>query len=107
MTSPDSPSAVQVVRAPAGYAFLGPLLASRAEILSTLLIDGVVVTVAAFARYGFLWMVHIVSPPEGNPPLPLLVLEWILDFGIVGTALVITVFDLCKRIRHAYREISQ
>lgn len=106
MTSSDSQSEVQVARPPVGFGFIAPLVASRAEILSTLLIDGLVVTVAAFARYGFLWLVHLVSPGEGNSAGPLLVLELILDFGILGTALVITLFDLGKRIKHAYREFA-
>lgn len=86
------------------YSFMRPLIASRVEILSTFLIDGVLVTLAALARWGFLWILHALGDPTGGV---LWVLELILDYGLLGTTLVITGFDLAKRIRIAYLEFRQ
>lgn len=87
------------------YGFVAPLVASRVEILSTLVIDAGLTVGAAFVRTAALWMLHRVGDTSALG-WPILVLEWILDFGLVGTAGVITLFDLLKRIRVSFRELK-
>jgi hypothetical protein len=77
---------------------------SRVELLSTFVIDGALLTGAALVRFGALWVLHQLGDAE-SLGWPILVLEGILDFGIVGTAAIITAFDLIKRIRMSYREL--
>lgn len=86
----------------ARYSFVQALVSSRAEILSTFLIDGTLVTLAAFARAFFLWLLGLLGGETDSGPIH--VLELILDYGFLGTALTITAFDLMKRIRTAYRD---
>lgn len=86
------------------YAFVRPLMESRVELLSTFVIDGALLTGAALVRFGALWVLHQLGDAE-SLGWPILVLEGILDFGIVGTAAIITAFDLIKRIRMSYREL--
>lgn len=104
MSDENSEAASRNPGAIGAYSFIGPLIASRAEILSTFLLDGALVTLAALARWGFLWILHALGDASGGP---IRVLEFILDYGLLGTALIITGFDLAKRIKMAYTEFRQ
>lgn len=84
------------------YAFLGPLIESRAELLVTFILDGALVAAAAFARSVFLWLLHAATGDDVSGVVR--VLEVILDWGLITTALVIAAFDLAKRVKTAYRD---
>lgn len=77
----------------------------RLELFLTLLLDGVMLVGAYFTSAGLAWVVARYHP--GNPHWSIRVLVLLLDVGIVGTALTVTVFDLAKRMKTAYRSFTQ
>lgn len=110
--APTGAAGVPVPHAPTGavtpqphgaYSFVAPLVETRVEILLTLLVDGALLVGSAFVRAGALHLMHFLGDAE-KLGWPILILELILDVGIVLTALIITTFDLVKRIRLSYQD---
>lgn len=101
----DAADGVVTVQPAGAYGFMEPLVSSRVELLLTLVIDGILLVLAVLARAGFMWILHLL-PDAVLAAWPIVILEFILDFGLVGTAGVITLFDLAKRIRNAYRDFN-
>jgi hypothetical protein len=87
------------------YGFVAPLVASRVEILVTLLVDGALLVGSAFVRAGALFLIHLLGD-AAKLGWPILILELILDVGIVLTAMIITTFDIVKRIRLSYQDAT-
>ncbi len=78
------------------------MILEKLDLVATILLDGLILLVAILTRAGLLWVVARFSPREPHSWV-LTALEWILDVGLVGTAVVHVVFDLAKRIRNSYR----
>lgn len=86
---------------------------TRVEIGATIVLDGSLLAVSLLVRACLLWLVHKLAPPS-SPLAPdedlrdwaARIVEFILNFGLVGTVVIVTVFDLWKRIRQGYRGLS-
>lgn len=73
----------------------------RAEIALTIVIDGALILLAVLVRSALLWGLHLFAAPD-SLDWSLRIVEWVLNFGIVGTVTIFTGFDLLKRIRSGY-----
>lgn len=84
-------------------------VSARVEIAATIILDGALLAVSLAVRALLLWVVAKLGPPPSGGHEPDLqdwavrAVEAVLNFGLVGTVLVVTVFDLTKRIRMGYR----
>ena len=66
--------------------------------------DAVFIACMVVARGLLLQVFDVFLPSERSDTILLRVLEIVLDFGLIGTAIVVTVFDLAKRIKNAIAE---
>jgi glucan phosphoethanolaminetransferase (alkaline phosphatase superfamily) len=73
----------------------------RAEVAATVMIDGVLLLLVVGLRAILLWPLHWFGPAE-TMAWSVRLVEILLDFGLVGTVIVMTVFDFAKRMRNAY-----
>jgi hypothetical protein len=86
---------------------------TRVEIGATIVLDALLLGLSLLVRACLLWFVHKVAPMS-SPLAPeedlrdwtANIVEFILNFGLVGTVVIVTVFDLWKRIRQGYRGLS-
>ena len=62
------------------------------------------VVVALLCRRGTLAAYHYASAGSSTP-WHLHALEYILDYGIVATAIALVAFDLAKRVRQGWRRL--
>lgn len=76
-----------------------PLVSVRLEIVVTILLDGLILAVAIIVRGFLLWLIARLMPADHTWAIHSL--ELVLDFGMLGSVLVFTVFDLAKRARNA------
>ena len=74
------------------------------ELLVTIAMDTAVLLGVVFARMYLLRALALLGPQNHGWALTLV--EKIFDFGLVGTVLVITVFDLLKRIWQAWKRLT-
>jgi hypothetical protein len=74
----------------------------RAEIAITIVLDGGLLLVAIGVRAILLSGLHWLAPDDAMD-WSLKIVEWVLNFGLVGTVIIFTGFDLLKRIRNGYR----
>lgn len=71
------------------------------DLVSTLILDGIVIAVAVLIRSGLLILLEEWAP-EGARNWAITALEIVTDTGLVGIAFLYTAFDLLKRaIRYA------
>lgn len=77
-----------------------PLVRERIEVVLTILLDGLIVAVAILVRAFLLWLATALLP-TGGQTWAIQGLELVLDFGMLGMALVFTVFDIAKRAKNA------
>lgn len=78
----------------------------RFEILITLGMDSLLVAGALISRFVLLKLFQFATAGF-DQTLFLRVLEFVLDYGLVASATVMTFFDLAKRVRHSYRMFQQ
>lgn len=76
----------------------------RTELIITGVMDAVFIACMVVARGLLLQVFDVFLPSERSDTILLRVLEIVLDFGLIGTAIVVTVFDLAKRIKNAIAE---
>ena len=79
------------------------IAASRAEIGATLVIDSLLIIVATIVRWASLWVFHQLASPDAG--LTIRALELVLNVGPVGTTVVLTVFDLGKRVKTGWHDL--
>jgi hypothetical protein len=84
----------------------GPQLAWRAEFLSTVVQDSALLILVALVRLGSLWVLGKLASPD-HPDWILILLEWTLDIGVLGAALIIVIFDLARRFRNSLRALRE
>lgn len=86
---------------------------TRVEIALTILLDGGLIGVSLLVRAGLLWLFgHLVpdTPSEASHELEdwgVRLIEWVLNFGLVGTVVAVTIFDLLKRVRQGLRSVNE
>ena len=73
----------------------------RAEIALTLVIDGALILLAVLVRAALLWGLRWLTASD-SLEWSIRIVEWVLNFGIVGTVVIVTGFDLLKRVRNGY-----
>jgi hypothetical protein len=69
----------------------------RLDLIATILLDGLVILTAVVVRIILLRVLDEYAPPNTHTTA-IKLLEWVCDIGMVGTAVVFTVFDLLKRV---------
>jgi hypothetical protein len=74
----------------------------RAEMGMTIILDGSLLLLAVAVRAILLAALHWFAAPDAMD-WSLRIVEWVLNFGLVGTVIIFTGFDLLKRIRNGYR----
>ena len=82
------------------------LALEKLELVATLILDSAIIAVAFLCRAALLALVLLLAPPENQRDIQnfaVVALELILEFGLVGTAVIHVSFDLAKRIRNSYR----
>lgn len=75
---------------------------SRLEVVYTILMDGLMIAVAIGVRAGILWLMRLLLPAD-EPSWAIVIAEAVVDFGFVTTVLLLTVFDLLKRLFVGWR----
>jgi hypothetical protein len=73
----------------------------RTELIVTGVMDSLFVASMVVARGLLLRLFDWMLPVGRSETILLRVLEIVLDIGLVGAALAVTVFDLAKRVRNA------
>jgi hypothetical protein len=76
----------------------------RADLAGTIILDAILLAIAVGARAGLLWITRRLSAP-GEHDIVIRLLEFVMDFGIIGTTVVIVIFDLAKRIKQALQDL--
>lgn len=76
----------------------------RVELITTGAMDALFIACMVVARGLLLRLFDYMIPGERSGTILLRVLEVVLDLGLVGSALAVTLFDLAKRVRNAFAE---
>jgi hypothetical protein len=92
---PDREPASQV-----GHAFI-----DRFELLITLLLDTAFIAAAILSRGVLLRLFEWMLPPGTSGALLPYALEWVVNVILVLAAILITAFDMAKRVRNAYDDL--
>lgn len=78
----------------------------RADLATTIVFDAIVLIIVFIVRFCLLWTYARFKAP-GSSDVVVRILEFVMDFGIVGTATVIVVFDLLKRAVIALNQLRK
>ena len=76
----------------------------RMEFLLTMAMDSAMIAGSLIGRWVLLWVFHFMTDAKNLSPF-LDVLEFILNYGLVVSAVIMTGFDLAKRVRDGYRSL--
>ena len=74
----------------------------RVELIATGGMDALFIASMVVARGLLLRLFDFMLPAGRSASVFLRLLEFVLDVGLVGSALAVTVFDLAKRVRNAF-----
>jgi hypothetical protein len=76
----------------------------RTELIVTGVMDSLFIACMVVARGLLLRLFDLMLPVGRTESILLRLLEFVLDVGLIGSALAVTVFDLAKRVRNAIEE---
>lgn len=84
--------------------FFEEAIRPRLEIIVTLIIDAATILVALLCR-GLTLAAYRYGTEGSEVAWHLRALEYVLDYGIVGAATALVVFDLAKRLRTSWQQL--
>ena len=103
-TPPGSRVPVQIVSPDPERQRLRRTVLDRTELIVTGVMDSLFIACMVIARGLLLRLFDLMLPAGRSETILLRLLEVILDVGLVGSAIAVTVFDLAKRVRNAIAE---
>lgn len=81
--------------------FFNEVVRPRLEIIVTIVLDSGAIAVALWCR-GFTLRAYHFGVGGLDMPWHLRALEYVLDYGIVATAIAVVAFDFAKRIKNSW-----
>lgn len=104
--TPGDRTPLRLVRMDAEVERIRESVMTRVELMVTAVLDTALIALMIVARGLLLRLFNWMLPPGSSGTILLKILEVVVDLALVASALAITVFDLGKRVRNAYRDFK-
>jgi len=105
MTLPESRDPDQLYPDEEPTGIVAHTLMDRFELLLTLVLDSLFVAAAIVSRGLLLRLFQLMVPAGDSGSIYLKALHFVINIVLVAAAVIITVFDLTKRVRNAWADL--
>lgn len=104
--TPGDRTPLRLVRLDADTERIRESVMQRVELMVTAVLDSSLIALMILARGLLLRLFNWMLPAGSSGTILLRVLEVVVDVALVASALIITSFDLAKRVRNAYEDFK-